>query len=94
MAVERLNDPADHVLDWEDVERPATRQIKSSAAKALATIDSRDRARLIAAIDRLAHEPSAGAALKRRRVALAQGRGRAVTQGSKESWAAVVEVMV
>ena len=39
-------------------------RIKSSAAKALAKIDSTERARLIEAIDRLADEPSAGAALK------------------------------
>jgi mRNA interferase RelE/StbE len=39
-------------------------RIRSSAAKALAKIDSSERARLIEAIDRLAIEPSAGAALK------------------------------
>lgn len=39
-------------------------KIKSSAAKSLRSIDSKDRARLIDAIDRLAEEPSAGAALK------------------------------
>jgi len=39
-------------------------KIKSSAAKALGKIAPPERARLIEAIDRLAHEPSAGAALK------------------------------
>ncbi len=39
-------------------------KIKSSAAKALRRVDARERARLVAAIDRLAREPSAGAALK------------------------------
>ena len=39
-------------------------KIKSSAAKALRRIDVQERAGLIEAIDRLAHEPSAGAALK------------------------------
>jgi mRNA interferase RelE/StbE len=39
-------------------------KIKASAAKALAKVDSKERARLIEAIDRLAEEPSAGAALK------------------------------
>ena len=39
-------------------------KIKSSAAKALSKIDDQERARLIEAIDRLAEEPSAGAALK------------------------------
>lgn len=39
-------------------------KIKSSAAKALGKIATPERARLIEAIDRLAHEPSAGAALK------------------------------
>ena len=39
-------------------------KIKSSAAKALGKIEASERARLIEAIDRLAHEPSAGAALK------------------------------
>lgn len=39
-------------------------KIKSSAAKALRRIDARERTRLVAAIDRLAQEPAAGAALK------------------------------
>ena len=39
-------------------------KIKSSAAKALRTIDVQERTRLVEAIDRLADEPSAGAALK------------------------------
>ncbi|MCZ0945368.1 MAG: type II toxin-antitoxin system RelE/ParE family toxin [Gammaproteobacteria bacterium] len=39
-------------------------KIKASAARALRKIDARDRSRLIAAIDRLAHERSAGSALK------------------------------
>ena len=39
-------------------------KIKASAAKALRKIDSRDRRRLIEAINRLAHERSAGSALK------------------------------
>ncbi len=39
-------------------------KIKASAAKALRKIDARDRRRVIAAIDRLAHERSAGSALK------------------------------
>ena len=39
-------------------------RIKASAAKALRKIDARDRGRLIAAINRLAHERSAGSALK------------------------------
>ena len=39
-------------------------EIKASAAKALRKINARDRNRLIAAIDRLAHERSAGSALK------------------------------
>ncbi|MCY4214391.1 MAG: type II toxin-antitoxin system RelE/ParE family toxin [Gammaproteobacteria bacterium] len=39
-------------------------KIKASAAKALLKIDAHDRSRLIAAIDRLAHERSAGSALK------------------------------
>ena len=39
-------------------------KIKSSAAKSLRKIDAKDRDRLIEAIDRLADEPSAGAALK------------------------------
>lgn len=39
-------------------------KIKASAAKALRRIDKPDRVRLIAAIDRLAEEPSAGGVLK------------------------------
>jgi mRNA interferase RelE/StbE len=39
-------------------------RIKASAAKALARVDPRDRKRLVEAIDRLADEPAAGAALK------------------------------
>ena len=39
-------------------------RIKASAAKALEKINARDRRRLVEAIDRLAHEPSAGSALK------------------------------
>jgi mRNA interferase RelE/StbE len=39
-------------------------KIKSSAAKALRKIDVKERTRLVRAIDRLADEPSAGAALK------------------------------
>ena len=39
-------------------------KIKSSAAKALRKIDAQERNRLVEAIDRLADEPSAGAALK------------------------------
>jgi len=39
-------------------------KIKSSAAKALRKIDAAERARMIEAIDRLTHEPSAGSALK------------------------------
>ena len=39
-------------------------KIKSSAAKALRRVDARERMRIVAAIDRLAWEPSAGAALK------------------------------
>ena len=39
-------------------------KIKASAARALRKVDVRDRRRLIAAIDRLAHERSAGSALK------------------------------
>lgn len=39
-------------------------KIKASAAKTLRKIDARDRSQLIAAIDRLAHERSAGSALK------------------------------
>lgn len=39
-------------------------KIKASAAKSLRRIDPSDRRRLIEAIDRLAEEPSAGAALK------------------------------
>lgn len=39
-------------------------KIKGSAVKALRRIDTRERRRLAAAIDRLAREPSAGAALK------------------------------
>ncbi len=39
-------------------------QIKKSAAKALANITKPDRLRLIAAIDRLCHEPHAGGVLK------------------------------
>lgn len=39
-------------------------KIKSSAARALAKIEVKERYRLIEAIDRLADEPSAGSALK------------------------------
>ncbi len=39
-------------------------KIKASAARALRKIDPGDRRRVIAAIDRLAHERSAGSALK------------------------------
>ncbi len=39
-------------------------RIKGSAARTLRRIDARERTRLVAAIDRLAREPSAGAALK------------------------------
>ena len=39
-------------------------KIKSSAAKALRRIEVTERTRLVEAIDRLADEPSAGAALK------------------------------
>ena len=39
-------------------------RIKASAAKALQKINANDRRRLVEAIDRLAHEPSAGSALK------------------------------
>ena len=39
-------------------------KIKSSAAKSLKRVDAQERKRLVEAIDRLAHEPSAGAALK------------------------------
>ena len=39
-------------------------KIKGSAAKALRRVDPRDRSRLVEAIDRLADQPSAGAALK------------------------------
>lgn len=39
-------------------------KIKGSAAKALSRVDPRDRSRLIEAIDRLADQPAAGAALK------------------------------
>lgn len=39
-------------------------KIKASAARALRKVDTRDRRRTIAAIDRLAHERSAGSALK------------------------------
>ena len=39
-------------------------KIKASAAKALRRIDRQDREQLVNAIDRLATEPSAGAALK------------------------------
>ena len=39
-------------------------KIRASAAKALRKIDARDRRGVIAAIDRLAHERSAGSALK------------------------------
>jgi mRNA interferase RelE/StbE len=39
-------------------------KIKASAAKALRRLDPRDRRRLVEAIDRLADEPAAGAALK------------------------------
>jgi len=39
-------------------------KIKASAARALGKIDPGDRRRVVAAIDRLAHERSAGSALK------------------------------
>ena len=39
-------------------------KIKASAARALRKIDPVDRRRVVAAIDRLAHERSAGSALK------------------------------
>ena len=39
-------------------------KIKASAAKALGRLPNRERARLIAAIDRLAAEPAAGGVLK------------------------------
>jgi mRNA interferase RelE/StbE len=39
-------------------------KIKASAAKSLRRVDPRDRSRLIEAIDRLADQPAAGAALK------------------------------
>ena len=39
-------------------------KIKSSAVKSLRHVDPQERRRLVEAIDRLAHEPSAGAALK------------------------------
>ena len=39
-------------------------KIKASAAKALRRIDKPERLRLIAAIDRLANEPTAGGVLK------------------------------
>jgi mRNA interferase RelE/StbE len=39
-------------------------KIKGSAAKSLRRVDPRDRRRLIEAIDRLADQPAAGAALK------------------------------
>lgn len=39
-------------------------KIKASAARALRKIDPLDRRRIVAAIDRLAHERSAGSALK------------------------------
>lgn len=39
-------------------------KIKASAARALGKIDPGDRRRIVAAIDRLAHERSAGSALK------------------------------
>ena len=39
-------------------------KIKASAAKAIRRINPSDRRRVIAAIDRLAHERSAGSALK------------------------------
>lgn len=39
-------------------------KIKGSAARTLRRIDAQERTRLVAAIDRLAREPSAGAALK------------------------------
>ncbi len=39
-------------------------KIKASAASALRKIDPGDRRRIVAAIDRLAHERSAGSALK------------------------------
>jgi len=39
-------------------------KIKASAARALRKIDPVDRRRIVAAIDRLAHERSAGSALK------------------------------
>ncbi len=39
-------------------------KIKSSAAKSLRRVDAQERRRLVEAIDRLAYEPSAGAALK------------------------------
>ena len=39
-------------------------RIKASAAKALQRINASDRRRIVEAIDRLAHEPSAGSVLK------------------------------
>ena len=39
-------------------------RIKASAARALGKIDPGDRRRIVAAIDRLAHERSAGSTLK------------------------------
>jgi mRNA interferase RelE/StbE len=39
-------------------------RIKGSAAKFLKRVEPEERRRLVEAIDRLAHEPSAGSALK------------------------------
>ena len=57
-AVDRLRDPADPVLDWDEVRRVGySIRIKESAAKELRRVAGPRRARIVAAIDRMAVAP-------------------------------------
>ena len=53
VALKRLRDPADPILDWAQVRHELLGRIKRSAAKELARIPHRDRRRIVNAIDRL-----------------------------------------
>ena len=74
VALERLRDPADPVLDWDQVRHELLGRIKRSAAKELARIPRPDRLRLVQSIDGLAERPLTGSPLKGRQRGLRRVR--------------------
>lgn len=63
-AIDRLRDPADRSMDWEQAGVNYSLRIKTSAFKELQRIDKLNRLRIIEAIEALPHNPLVGKSLK------------------------------